>query len=240
MMDSNGKYGFRVFVFLGALGINLVLYAALSLISNREFRAPDVLYDRAVALSPPPEILPEPEPVVPERKSSQTMEKNIKKKLPDIGSFDRPKTRRPEMAFKKPEFTLRLSPKIDTGTRVPDLPSSDFEPSGFEPSGQADVSAITIFNLGEVDQRPNVLRKVNPVYPYSAKRRKIEGNILIEFVVDADGFVQSAKILRSEPEGVFDESGLKAVRRWRFRPGYVNGRPVATRFQLPLVFELED
>lgn len=63
-----------------------------------------------------------------------------------------------------------------------------------------------------------VLRRVPPLYPRRALRRKQQGWVEVALTVAADGSVTAARVLRSEPTRVFDQAALKAVRRWRFQP----------------------
>lgn len=59
-------------------------------------------------------------------------------------------------------------------------------------------------------------RQVQPLYPYFARAKGIEGHVLLEFTVDASGNVQDIEILAAEPRGVFEKAALDAVRRWHF------------------------
>jgi protein TonB len=58
--------------------------------------------------------------------------------------------------------------------------------------------------------------RMQPEYPFRARRRGIEGQVLVAFDVTADGATQNIEILEAKPPGVFDEAVLKAVRQWRF------------------------
>ncbi|KAA2284618.1 energy transducer TonB [Arenimonas fontis] len=73
-----------------------------------------------------------------------------------------------------------------------------------------------------------------PRYPLMALRRRIEGEVTVAFVVRADGSVEAPRVLSAQPEGVFEEAALEAVRRWRFEPlpGPVEQRQVL-QFRLP-------
>ncbi len=73
---------------------------------------------------------------------------------------------------------------------------------------------------------PPVLAQVAARYPPQAQRRRIEGLVEVEFTVRADGSVADARILRSEPAGVFDREALGAIQRWRFE---ATGREVVGR-----------
>jgi TonB family protein len=59
---------------------------------------------------------------------------------------------------------------------------------------------------------------VAPIYPKKALEKQIGGEVRVRITVDADGRVKGIAILSSTPPGVFDQSVLAAVSRWRFKP----------------------
>ena len=67
------------------------------------------------------------------------------------------------------------------------------------------------------------------LYPVSAQRRGIEGNVTIEYVVGIDGRVASAHIVESKPPGRFDKSALDYVNSFVFKPHRQNGTPVEVK-----------
>ena len=93
-------------------------------------------------------------------------------------------------------------------------------------------------NLSAVDKAPEPLSKYAPVYPNKARRLGISGKVVIKFVVEADGRVSKPRILNANPEGLFEQSALEAILRWRFKPGFLRGKPVATWVILPFQFQL--
>ncbi len=72
-----------------------------------------------------------------------------------------------------------------------------------------------------------------PEYPASARRRGIEGQVVIDVATDATGAVSDASVLQSEPAGVFDAAALRAVRRWRYPVSGCERTQVRLRFELP-------
>ncbi len=95
------------------------------------------------------------------------------------------------------------------------------------------------FSLGEVDQRPRPIKKINPVYPFKARRQNIEGMVMLECLVDSKGKIKEISVVSAEPEGFFEASAKEALEHWRFRPGKVKGRAVTTRIRLPFRFQLQ-
>lgn len=70
-----------------------------------------------------------------------------------------------------------------------------------------------------VDQL-RVLEQTAPRYPPQAYRRRQEGTVEIEFVVNADGTVGEVTVVSANPRGVFDREAINAMKEWRFEaPG---------------------
>lgn len=63
------------------------------------------------------------------------------------------------------------------------------------------------------------------VYPPAARAAGIEGYVVVRYDVDIDGRVRNARVVSAEPAGVFDESALQAVSRWRFSEPKRDGVP---------------
>jgi TonB family protein len=94
------------------------------------------------------------------------------------------------------------------------------------------------FNLKQVDQPPVPIQKVDPEFPPAARKLGAAGKVVIKFLVKADGSVVRACILEANPEGLFDQSALDAIGKWRFTPGIYQGNAVATWVILPVHFRL--
>lgn len=91
-----------------------------------------------------------------------------------------------------------------------------------------------------VEQLPELiggLASIRPVYPES-ESGSVEGRVLVQFVVGADGAVSDITVTRSLAPA-FDAAAVEAVRHARFRPGMQRGHPVPVRFSLPVTFRLE-
>ncbi len=82
------------------------------------------------------------------------------------------------------------------------------------------------------------LLKVEPQYPRRARRRNIEGSVEVEFLINQQGAVEKAQVVQSEPSGLFDEAALKAVRRWKFAPRYIEGQAVYQKARQVIKFRL--
>ncbi len=64
----------------------------------------------------------------------------------------------------------------------------------------------------------NRTRYTQPQYPQVARERGIEGWVDMQFLVRKDGSLGDVTVVGAEPVGVFEQSAVDAVRRWRYQP----------------------
>jgi TonB family protein len=84
---------------------------------------------------------------------------------------------------------------------------------------------------------PTRLNQVAPVYPQQAKDARVQGVVILEIVLAADGSVSDARTLRSIP--LLDEAALECVRQWRYEPTLLNGTPVPVIMTVTVNFTLD-
>ena len=97
-------------------------------------------------------------------------------------------------------------------------------------------------SLGYVGDEQVTITRVSSgrfLYPKSAQRRSIEGEVTIEFNVGIDGKVSSAFIVEANPPGRFDSSALRYVNSFVYEPYRLNGTPVEVeRISVRIPFRL--
>ncbi|WP_425402417.1 energy transducer TonB [Gracilimonas tropica] len=76
-------------------------------------------------------------------------------------------------------------------------------------------------------------------YPEMARRAGIEGRVTVQFIVNEQGKVENARVVRGIGGGC-DEEALKAVQKANFTPGMQRGRPVRVQYALSINFRLEN
>jgi periplasmic protein TonB len=72
---------------------------------------------------------------------------------------------------------------------------------------------------------PTVIFKAEPEYSEDARKAKLQGTVRLQIEVDTHGLAQHIVINQSLGLGL-DERAVDAVKKWRFNPGKVNGKPV--------------
>ena len=85
--------------------------------------------------------------------------------------------------------------------------------------------------------QPVLLWKIEPEYTDEARRAKIQGTVVLHIEVDTRGQAQNITVRQSLGLGL-DERAIAAVRRWRFRPGYRQGKPWVTAAMVQVNFRL--
>ena len=116
----------------------------------------------------------------------------------------------------------------------PSSPQHTVQPA----QGKTEATAPRHTSFNAVDG-PKFLQPPAPRYPRLAQRKGIEGQVLMELMIDAEGRLMSASIKKSGGNG-FDEAALEAVRKAIFRPATHNGRPATCIVLLPIHFTLRD
>jgi protein TonB len=91
--------------------------------------------------------------------------------------------------------------------------------------------------VGSKIAAPTKLVHVDPVYPEVARAAKVQGVVIVEARIEADGTVSDVKILRSIP--LLNQAALDAVRQWVFRPVLLNGAPVPVIMTVTVPFRLD-
>jgi TonB family protein len=105
------------------------------------------------------------------------------------------------------------------------------------PSSAVTFPADTVSACDEGVELPKLVRAVKPAYPRAAQNARIEGVVLLEAVVLANGQVGNIRVLRSlDSTFGLDDEALTALKAWRFSPGTLRGRVVPVVVTVELSF----
>ena len=78
----------------------------------------------------------------------------------------------------------------------------------------------------------------NIKYPAEAQKNKIEGRVIVTFVVNKKGRIIDPTVERSA-HPLLDAEALRVIKRMpKWKPGRVNGEPVNVKYRLPITFKL--
>jgi len=117
------------------------------------------------------------------------------------------------------------------GTVGFNMPGLDLGTSG---TGLGDPSGM----LRDGDATPIV--RIEPRYPVQAARDGLQGWVRLRFSIMEDGSVDEVEVIEAEPRRVFDREAIRALRRWKYSPKIVDGKPIKqTGQQVQLDFTLD-
>ena len=180
-------------------------------------------------LPPPPvEKKVTPKPVVKRKSPPQQMV--IRKSLPAAAEETPPVETVPVAADTDASASQDIAPEASEAL------ASTHGTGGGQARGN---SGDGIFSIGQLDGPLTALSRTPPVYPPAAKRQNIEGWIKVKFVVDQHGQVEQISVLAAEPKGIFEQSVLRCISHWRFKPAMVNGMVVKVLVEQTVTFKLE-
>lgn len=96
----------------------------------------------------------------------------------------------------------------------------------------------TIFNLADLDRRPEIVLQPDMNYPLDLKRAGVGAHLIVEFIVDETGVTHDPVIIETTMPG-FENAARNGILKWRFRPGMKNGAKVSSRMRVPIEFKVE-
>jgi TonB family protein len=85
-------------------------------------------------------------------------------------------------------------------------------------------------------RQPQKIKDAKPLYPPEAQQARVEGVVILEVVVDENGKVKDAQVLRSIP--MLDAAAMDAVRQWEFSTTLLNGQAVPVIMTVTVQFSL--
>ena len=107
---------------------------------------------------------------------------------------------------------------------------------GFGP-GEGGGIGGGVFRAGGGVTAPSLFHKVEPEYSEEARKAKYQGTVLLYIEVDANGKATNIRVARSLGLGL-DEKAIEAVKQWKFKPGYKDGKPVKVAATIEMNFRL--
>ena len=84
---------------------------------------------------------------------------------------------------------------------------------------------------------PVPVTRTQPEYPELARRAGLEGTVYVKILVDKEGRVRDAILMRDVGGGL-GEAAVEAVKKWVYTPAIQNNRPVAVWVAQPVIFSL--
>ncbi|MCB0279257.1 MAG: energy transducer TonB [Calditrichaeota bacterium] len=89
-----------------------------------------------------------------------------------------------------------------------------------------------------VSKKPEIIKKVQPIYPDIARRAGVEANVVIQLIVSKTGLPTEISVLRGHP--MLNEAAIEAVKQYRFSPGMQRDKPIPVKWAIPISFKLRN
>ena len=181
---------------------------------------------------------------VPKAKVAETPKKNIGPDITIIDNIDRT-----DQKTEPPELPKPAEPIVSVEDNLVDI---EFAPTDLDPNANLDKppARIAVHKKIEeedkifvaVEEMPKIIGGIGAIqskvqYTELAKRMDVEGTIYVEAVINEEGKVIEAKIIKGLLPDL-DEMSLNAVKSTLFKPGKQRGKPVKVRISIPIKFRL--
>jgi protein TonB len=102
---------------------------------------------------------------------------------------------------------------------------------------EPDKTSEPVYELGSGVTPPKSVYAPNPTYDEHARKKKINGTVILAIIVTAEGTVRDVKVIKSLDPGL-DKQAMAAVRTWKFEPATKKGKPVAVHLKTEADFRL--
>lgn len=85
------------------------------------------------------------------------------------------------------------------------------------------------------------IMRVEPRYPVQAAKDKMEGSVVLEFDIEADGSTGNIRVISAEPKRIFDKSAIIALKQWKYKPKISAGKALKqSGLKVQLDFRLDE
>jgi len=150
-------------------------------------------------------------------------------RTPEEKKREPPKREKPEQQPPPPEIDLakNMNPSDAVGEIMPMVDT------------EVELGKAASLGAGGGDRDVVPLVRVDPQYPPKARQRRIEGWVDVEFTIGPAGTVDNPKIIGAYPPSIFEQSALRAIRRWRYNAKIEDGVAVVQHgLRVRIRFEL--
>ncbi len=103
-------------------------------------------------------------------------------------------------------------------------------------TSKAPTPTLQRLNISQGVSRGLLIKQVQPSYPSSALRMRIEGAVQLVATLAKNGDISEVKVLSGDPQ--LAQAALTAVKQWKYKPYLLNGEPVEVQTQITVNFKL--
>lgn len=155
-----------------------------------------------------------------------------------------------------PPVNLKAAPTVDVEIRVapPEIPTSaksgglarssadgDVEGKGGAKGGLGSGASGRAYSENQVDRAVVATRAANPRYPDALRSVNIQGEVMVQYIVDTRGRVEPGSIrILSATHPLFADAVRRALLDARYRPAQAGGQNVRQLVEQPFIFKLQE
>lgn len=92
----------------------------------------------------------------------------------------------------------------------------------------------------EPDYKASYLNNPRPPYPFAARRMGLQGKVVLNVEVLAEGLCGQVSVHQSSGHEMLDNAALQTVKTWKFVPARQGGNAVTKWFKIPIQFSLNN
>ncbi|MCK4530532.1 MAG: TonB family protein [Candidatus Marinimicrobia bacterium] len=133
--------------------------------------------------------------------------------------------------------------EISEDFTIDDMDFDDYEALDAPPPPPSDGSGGIVVEFIAYDEPPTPIGgqaaiSRNTVYPEIAKEAGIEGQVVVQAFINANGVVEHCLILKGMSGTGLDEAAIKAIKKTKFKPAKQRDRNVGVWISIPVTFRL--
>jgi len=153
----------------------------------------------------------------------------------EVAGFEAGDTSSPVKVSVAPPDISQLLPIHTTAPSLKVMLNRDL-PANLKPRMDVSTELQRIYQQSEVDQRPKVLSESNPFIPPVVRRGASRLRVLLLFVIDTNGTVESVRILESSGNVPFDDIVADCIKsKWIFTPAIRHSKRVKCMIQRAII-----
>jgi protein TonB len=257
-LDHSGKQGGGKKILIGA--VVLVALAALGYfgwtwVSQRKATTSptpvSVIQPSSEAtpsVATPAPVVPAPSTAVSQPASIPASQAPVKTEksgaVPRIEINSEPETKAPTVAplVVKSKPGQKKATADDAGSPLPNpLAVADANPNTLNslvaPSAaKPQQPTLATLNISQGISQGLLIKRVEPKYPPLAQTMHVQGAVILDATISREGNISNLKLVKGDQ--VLAHAAIEAVRQWRYKPYYLNGKPVEVQTQITINFKL--
>jgi periplasmic protein TonB len=144
----------------------------------------------------------------------------------------------PSVEMPAPETVVLDKSAEKKQAALPKQETPQFKGDGSSPVPGKDAATLYSTAGAQTLAEPNYLKNIAPNYPMHARNAGQQGVVLIHARVNERGLAEDVTLKSSSGWPLLDESALKAVRKWKFKPARIGSMPIDSQVEIPIRFQL--